>query len=233
MISNPIIISILISIGVSLVIAIVVTILMLRFFSKSDTDCLSSLVEQSVQRVFEKRWNDYTPQKDNSLQKKVPEKDNFPIEMVQRICQEEVMKAVHQLEHKMDKTADKGKKLSKKEKLEAKITEKEEQITNVKPEGIVITNLSVSEGKLVEVTGNQPSYYRVWDHKGQKYYEFYCDEARLKKAMYNRAAIIDPYCDKDLDSVDPDEASCIETIDYGLLDSENNIIKKTKIKYNN
>ena len=232
MISNQFIILILISIVVSLFVSSVVTLLLLRFFSKTGTECLPSIVEHSVHREMEKQWLDYKQKLDNVQQKLMQEQVVHSSDEVIQTTIEEEIKANKRPDLKKEKSYDHRKNLPKKEKRESIKAEREDQFI-VMPDETNFINLGVSEGRLVEVAGSQPSYYRAWESQGQRYYEFFCDEARLRKAMFNRAAVIDPYCDKQTDSVNPDEASNIETMDFGLLDKDFNIIKKTIIKYSN
>lgn len=109
-------------------------------------------------------------------------------------------------------------------------SQQEEQI-EVKPAGAQFTYLSVSEGKLVEVTSGQASYYRAWKHKGRIFFEFFCDPQKVKKAINNRSAIIDPCCVKADSSKEPDNASNIVTIRQGELDNTFKIKTKVTIKY--
>lgn len=92
-------------------------------------------------------------------------------------------------------------------------------------------NLTISDGKLVEASIGQTTYYRSWHHKDKIFFEFYCERNTMKKAIYNRTAILDPCCNKDASSVLPDEANYIETLRPGELDSDFNIIKKATIKF--
>ena len=93
------------------------------------------------------------------------------------------------------------------------------------------TNLTISDGKLVEASIGQTAYYRSWLQKGKILFEFNGERQRMKKAIYNRTAILDPFCLKDASSILPEEANYLETIHPGELDSDYNIIKKATIKY--
>lgn len=95
------------------------------------------------------------------------------------------------------------------------------------PQNIEFTYFAVADGKFVVASIGQVSYYRSWKMNGQCYYQFYCDESRLNKAINNHSSVIDPFCIKSYDSVDFDVACCIETDECGLLDENNNIKKKT------
>ena len=106
----------------------------------------------------------------------------------------------------------------------------EEQIES-KPADAKFTYLSVSEGKLVEVSTRQASYYRAWKHKGRIFFEFFCDPQKVKKAINNRSAIIDPCCVKAESSKEPDISSNIVTIRQGELDNSFNIKTKVTIKF--
>jgi hypothetical protein len=92
-------------------------------------------------------------------------------------------------------------------------------------------SLTISDGKLVEASFGQTAYYRSWQQKGKYFFEFNCERQRMKKAINNRTAILDPCCNKESSSVLPDEANYIESIRPGELDSDFNIIKKATIKF--
>lgn len=232
MFSNPIIITILVSLGISLIISILVGFFFYKF-TKIDNQYLYSDIHEELYREIQRLKRDL-----NQIKEMKVEKDIRP-----SISPDEVFQASYEkkdFDHQTNqinqsissKSKDliiKGKKEEKK--VEEKKVVKKEESLNIKPEGTVFTNLGVSEGKLVIISGNQPSYYREWEFQGQKYYEFYCDDSRLKKAINNRSAVIDLYCEKHPDSINPDDAIRVETIEYGLLDNDYNIKQKAIIKY--
>lgn len=92
--------------------------------------------------------------------------------------------------------------------------------------------MKVSEGKFEISDNNQTSYYRCWEYNGKVYYEFYCEESKMAKAINNGSVLIEPFCLKTRDSINPDTATKVISISPGVLDFVNNrIIEKTTIKY--
>lgn len=108
---------------------------------------------------------------------------------------------------------------------------RQEAQIETKPIATQYTYLSVSEGKLVEVTPGQASYYRAWKHKGRILFEFFCDPQKVKKVINNRSAIIDPCCVKADSSKEPDNASSIVIVRHGELDDSFRIKTKVTIKF--
>lgn len=230
MLSNPIVLTVIISLSVSLFISLAVTFILIRVLTNSPNECLPSLVEEAVQREIDKRWRIFEQKNEKDLQKLKQEKPDETSLDVQPSPEKKSPSIIlsGDKKEKMDKHIIEQPKI---EKRNVKKDNRGEQLVNVKPEDSVFTNMGVSEGKLVIATGNQPCYYREWDFNGEKYYEFFCDEARVKKAIFNRSAVIDPYCDKHPDSSSPDESTKIETTEYGRLDRDYNIIQKAIVKY--
>lgn len=129
----------------------------------------------------------------------------------------------------------KSKKERKKEKYEIKKIGRNGKIdqSNVptKPEDASYIYMNVSNRKLI-VSDVSSSYYRAWKHKDVLYYEFYCEESKMAKAINNRSVLIDPFCMKDVSSAEADEAKSIVTLNPGRLELESyEIIDKTTIKY--
>ena len=103
---------------------------------------------------------------------------------------------------------------------------------SVRSADVEYTYMKVSDGKLEKSDTNQTSYYRAWKQNGKYYYEFFCEETKVAKAINNRGVLIEPFCVKSLDSINPDEAENIETKSPGIIDITNNsIISKTIVKY--
>ena len=100
-----------------------------------------------------------------------------------------------------------------------------------KPGNISYTNLGVSDGKLVPCSIGQTFYYHYWEYEGRYFYEFFCEPSEIEIAVNNRSAIIDPFCQKDSDSVDADEFKELIIKEFGELDSKLNIISKSIISY--
>ena len=73
--------------------------------------------------------------------------------------------------------------------------------------------------------------YRAWRCNGILYFEFYSINEE-KKAINNRTSIIEPFCDIDNGTIDPDSANYVETKEFGILNDDFTINKKTIIKYN-
>ena len=105
----------------------------------------------------------------------------------------------------------------------------------VKPEELVIPQnveyeyLTVVDGNLTKASIAQASYYRTWRVNGKLYFEFYSD--KIAKAINNRSVIIEPFCDKDPDSVPADKASGIETCKVGTLNEDYSLNTRTTIKF--
>lgn len=230
MLSNPIVLTVIISLSVSLFISLVVTLVLIRILTNSPDDCLPSLVETAVHREIDMQWRIFEQKIEKELQKLKQEQPGETSLDVHTSPGKE-SSSVELSGDKKEMTDKHKSEQSKIEKRNVKKDNRGAQLVNVKPENSIFTNLGVSEGKLVIVTGNQPYYYREWGFNGEKYYEFYCDEARVRKAIFNRSAVIDPYCDKHPDSSSPDESTKIETTEYGRLDRDFNIIQKAIIKY--
>lgn len=100
-----------------------------------------------------------------------------------------------------------------------------------KPENVTYINLGVSDGKLVPCSVGQTSYYRYWEYEGRFFYEFFCEPSKVAKAVNNRSVIIDPFCQKDSDSVAVDESKSMTINEFGELDGNLNIISKSIISY--
>lgn len=99
------------------------------------------------------------------------------------------------------------------------------------PSDVSYSYLRVFNGKLMDAVPNKASYYRKWTFKGVVYYEFFCDATLVEKAINNKSALVEPYCDKHSSSIPYDSARSIKTVEFGILNSDNSIIKKTIIKY--
>lgn len=101
----------------------------------------------------------------------------------------------------------------------------------LKPENVKYTDLSVVDGKLVPWSLGKTSYYHYWEYDGRYFFEFSCEKSKVAKAINNRSAVIDPFCQKDSSSVAVDAANDIITDKFGELDSELNVISKSTIIY--
>ena len=100
-----------------------------------------------------------------------------------------------------------------------------------KPENVVYTNLAISDGHLVLCTVGQTYYYHTWEYEGRYFFEFFCEQSKVAKAVNNRSVILDPFCQKDSNSVPVDEAKSMENIEFGEVDKEFNIISKSIIRF--
>lgn len=100
-----------------------------------------------------------------------------------------------------------------------------------KPENISYQYLAVSDGRLVPCAIGQTSYYHYWEYGGKFYYEFFCEPSKIAKAVNNRSVIIDPFCQKDSDSVNVDQSKSMKIVEFGELDENFNIITKSIISY--
>lgn len=119
-----------------------------------------------------------------------------------------------------------------KEESRKKSKNKKEKEDGAKPEDGKYVYMKPLEGKLVEISNmHQTSYYRSWKEDGKRYYEFSCKEKDVSMAINNRGSLIDPFCIKSPDSVNPDEAKKVETISPGIMDESYSITKKTTVKY--
>lgn len=100
-----------------------------------------------------------------------------------------------------------------------------------KPENVTYTDLAVVDGKLVPWSMGKTSYYHYWEYEGRYFFEFFCEQTKAAKAINNRSAIIDPFCQKDSSSVAVDKANSMIIDKFGELDSELNVISKSIIIY--
>lgn len=90
--------------------------------------------------------------------------------------------------------------------------------------------LTIQNKHLCEVGSGQPYYYRAWECNGKIYFEFFTNE-NIKLVINNRIAYITQWCEKSLDSIEPEQANQIEVEDPGTLNKDYSIINKTTIKY--
>lgn len=137
---------------------------------------------------------------------------------------------------KQETTSKKGQKRQKRH--EERLTKvKEESKTkpfdpkSSKPEDAIYKNLAVSNKRLVPC--EQPSqtpYYHYWEYEGQLFFEFNCEPSKLAKAVNNRSAIINPFCQKDSNSSE-DQSKSIKTVTFGELDKDLKVISKSIISY--
>ncbi len=110
--------------------------------------------------------------------------------------------------------------------------ESERQVKSEEPEipqNAEYEYLTVVDGNLTKASIVQASYYRAWRVNGKLYFEFYSD--KIAKAINNRSVIIEPFCDKDSDSVPADKASDIETCKVGTLNEDYSLNTRTTIKF--
>ncbi|MCR5642258.1 MAG: hypothetical protein K6G32_02815 [Prevotella sp.] len=120
-----------------------------------------------------------------------------------------------------------------KEKKEKNILKKHQQdertIKMIQPQDVEYVSLTVTNGSLAVASSSQGSYYRAWNSNGKILFEFFSD--KTAKAINNRSVIIDPFCDKALESLSADDASNIETCQFGTLNNDYTLISKTIIKF--
>ena len=100
-----------------------------------------------------------------------------------------------------------------------------------RPENAIFSYLAVYDGHLVSCAVGQTAYYRFWEYDGKRYFEFYCEPSKAPKAFNNRSVIIDPFCQKDNDSVPVDEAKAFTTLEFGEIDANLNIISKSLVRF--
>lgn len=100
-----------------------------------------------------------------------------------------------------------------------------------RPEIVTYCELAVSDGHLVSCAVGQTAYFRSWEYDGKYYFEFYCEPSKVLKAFNNRSVIIDPFCQKDNDSVPVDEAKTLTTLEFGEIDANFNIIRKSTVRF--
>ena len=96
------------------------------------------------------------------------------------------------------------------------------------PENAVYTDLTVSEGGLAPWSVGWPQYYRSWEYEGRFFFEFSSEQAEAK-AINNHSVIIDPFCQKSVDSVSFEEANQVVTKEYGEIDNNYTLISKATI----
>lgn len=99
----------------------------------------------------------------------------------------------------------------------------------IQSQDVEFVALTVTDGQLSIALPSQVAYYRAWTSNGKIFYEFYSE--KTAKAINNRNAIIEPFCEKDPTSVQVDKASAIETCQFGTLNSDYTLNTKTIIKF--
>ncbi len=87
----------------------------------------------------------------------------------------------------------------------------------------------IDGGKLTIVQSPETAIYRAWDSNGVFAFEFSC--LRTGKAINNRTSVIDPFCEVNELSVDPDMAKDVFVIQCGKLNKDFSLINKVLIQY--
>ena len=100
-----------------------------------------------------------------------------------------------------------------------------------KPSNVTFTTLAVSEGRLVPNTVGQTAYYRSWEYEGRFFFEFFCDKSKTEKAINNHYVIIDPFCQRSVNSKPIDTAKRMTNMEYGEIDSNYTVISKSIILF--
>lgn len=157
---------------------------------------------------------------------------NFSKEEVQQPKEKELSKREQQ---KLQRKEERAQKREEKMRCEEELAE-EERHKNFnpkvsRPEIVTYCDLAVSDGHLVSCAVGQTTYFRSWEYDGKYYFEFYCEPSKVLKAFNNRSVIIDPFCQKDNDSVPVDEAKTLTTIEFGEIDANFNIIRKSTVRF--
>lgn len=141
----------------------------------------------------------------------------------------EVLDADHTISSQKDKARYSKKKKAREKRFHIEEAHQEDLKTKVRPENVEYTALTVTDGKLTLASPSQVSYYRAWEIEGDIFYEFYSD--KTAKAINNRSAIIEPFCEKEPTSIPADQASHVETVLYGFLNKDYSVKTKTTIKF--
>lgn len=154
----------------------------------------------------------------------VPARNNTdsPVTPTKNVTSENEAKNLEKMSCKDDGTKMTNTEILKKESFNSSLSKSEEPC---------YTNLSIDSGSFVESTIGKTPYYRYWQNEGKLFFEFFCEESLLSKAINNHSVIIDPFCQKSNESISHAEAKSILTIKPGELDSNLKIVSKSIIKY--
>lgn len=192
----------------------------------NDSDIIASL-ERRTESILDDYWQ---------LSNKVRQQSER-IKYLESICDEPVVserdvetELSHQVIKKEEREEKYGNKKKNKGSHQTSISSKQ-TIKATKPTNVEYTLLTVVDRKLVPQQLGQTAYYRCWHNGGKIWFEFSCDSSKVKKVILNRDSILAPCCVKDINSLEPNEANDIETIEFGELDSNYQIINKSTIKY--
>jgi len=99
------------------------------------------------------------------------------------------------------------------------------------PANVEYVYLTLSDKQLVPAGMGQTAYYRAWHSHGKIYFAFFCDTTKIMKAINNRDSLIAPCCIKASNSIEPNEATNITTVQPGELDNNYQVINPAIIKY--
>ena len=219
-------IEIIIHVGISFVVSLLVTILSIFVYNKKIRTNYDSRDFVSIDqfRSFENRIN---------WELRSKPKSNISSE--QKSSSTDIKDSNHIILHDSKKKSpkeEKQEKYGKRKIIKKDVAVSQSKITTNRPSNAEYKYMKVSEGKLEISDNTQTSYYRLWECNDKVYFEFFCDESKMAKAINNGGVLIEPFCIKTSDSVNPDIATRVESVSPGVLDIINNtIIEKTTIKY--
>lgn len=224
--------ALIISIGFAVVISAIIACILDHFSSRRNSKRTGQVMTRSSEMELMKRirvLESRIERCENKLWSTSNQADTTPNKPVIEVVN--VTNTDNQNKDRMQSFKKKKDKEKKNKERKAEMTEilQEKDHESMRPEIADYIYLTVMDSKLVVASPSQVSYYRAWEIEGDIFFEFYSD--RTAKAINNRSVIIEPFCDKDPESVPADKATSIETSLCGFLNKDYSINTKTTIKY--
>lgn len=225
--------------GISLLISLIVSVVFILFYHRKKRHKLYRTIrdrKEELELEIQKKESELKNQLDK-LKKQIDDLDKNNDSTASVIkndssSSDEKSHSISQGNNQKTKREVKEEKYGKKKKSINNDSKEQQKVNNIRPDDVVYSYLNPSDGRLISSNSQSAAYYRTWTFNGMIYYEFYCDESKMSKAINNRSALIEPFCTKDQSSSEADYASFIETVEPGVLDNNDYaIIKKTIIKY--
>lgn len=106
---------------------------------------------------------------------------------------------------------------------------KEEKNTTIDKSRDYIWLKVIDGGKLTISQSPDTAIYRAWENEGELFFEFSC--LRTGKAINNRTSVIEPFCDIEDSTIDPDSAKEVIVKKFGKLAKDLSLIRKIIIQY--
>lgn len=106
---------------------------------------------------------------------------------------------------------------------------KEEKNTTIDKSRDYIWLKVIDGGKLTISQSSDTAIYRAWENEDALFFEFSC--LRTGKAINNRTSVIEPFCDIEDSTIDPDSAKEVIVKKFGKLAKDLSLIQKIIIQY--